>query len=91
MLKEGILYGQDGDVVQLVVPHPLWESVLHLARDPPVAGHQASERTLAQTLQWFYWLGYSGLRCSDIVTPAQNVSWYNHKGRREVHYALCLS
>lgn len=28
LLKEGILYGQDGDVVQLVVPHPLWESAL---------------------------------------------------------------
>lgn len=53
----GLLYRQEGDRTQLVVPQGLWPHLLFLAHEIPLAGQQVAMKTLDWLTQQFYWPG----------------------------------
>ncbi|XP_038147858.1 uncharacterized protein LOC119787881 [Cyprinodon tularosa] len=56
-LKDGILYRQQGSVLQLVVPRPVQKVVLSLGHSIPWAGHLGKHKTMARIRKYFYWPG----------------------------------
>ena len=64
VVKKGLLYRQfrKGEEVfhQLVVPSTLRVTVLKMAHDMPMAGHQGCNRTRERVWQEFYWPGLCG-------------------------------
>lgn len=55
IMKEGLLYGREGEKELLVVPNKLKATVLKLAHDIPSAGHLAVGKSLNQIRQRFMW------------------------------------
>ena len=58
-VRQGLLYhirrGEQGEETALVVPEHLRGWVMHWAHDLPVAGHLATQKTLARIRQRFFW------------------------------------
>ncbi|XP_037831815.1 uncharacterized protein LOC119617061 isoform X2 [Kryptolebias marmoratus] len=57
LLKDGILYRQQGSALQLVVPGPVQKVVLSLGHSIPWAGHLGKHKTMARIRKYFYWPG----------------------------------
>ncbi|KAG1926090.1 gag-pol fusion protein [Pimephales promelas] len=63
VLQEKVLYRQQGDGFQMVVPKAVQNIVLSLGHSIPWAGHLGRQKTLARIKRHFYW---PGLR-ADVV------------------------
>lgn len=63
VLQENVLYRQQGDGLQMVVPKAVQNIVLALGHSIPWAGHLGRQKTLARIKKHFYW---PGLR-ADVV------------------------
>jgi len=56
-LLNGVLVRQDGTTTQLVVPTSLRKQLFNHIHSGPLSAHLATERTLAQLRQLYYWPG----------------------------------
>lgn len=52
-LIQGVSYRHEGEVHQLVMPQALQQHLLYLANEPPLAGHQTADQTLARMTRRF--------------------------------------
>ncbi|XP_063334795.1 uncharacterized protein si:ch211-282j22.3 isoform X2 [Pelmatolapia mariae] len=57
LLKDGILYRQQGSALQLVVPRAVQKVVLSLGHSIPWAGHLGKHKTMARIRKYFHWPG----------------------------------
>lgn len=57
VLKDGILYRQQGSVLQLVVPQAMRNTILTLGHSVPWAGHLGKHKTTARIHYYFHWPG----------------------------------
>lgn len=57
LLKDGILYRQQGSALQLVVPRAVQKVVLSLGHSIPWVGHLGKHKTMAHIRKNFYWPG----------------------------------
>nr|XP_033936295.1 uncharacterized protein K02A2.6-like [Pseudochaenichthys georgianus] len=57
VLQNGILYRQQGSVLQLVVPQAVRDNILSLGHSIPWAGHLGKHKTIARIQRYFHWPG----------------------------------
>ncbi|KAJ8246605.1 hypothetical protein GJAV_G00253360, partial [Gymnothorax javanicus] len=57
ILQNGMLYRQQGSVLQLVVPQAARDTILTLGHSVPWAGHLGKHKTTARIRQHFHWPG----------------------------------
>lgn len=57
VLQEEVMYRQQGDVLQMVVPKAVQNIVLSLGHSIPWAGHLGRQKTLSRIKRHFFWPG----------------------------------